>query len=111
MIAVLKNPSTLSAFLYPKTIAVIGASSAPRKAGGRRWLSIIGQGFTGTIVPVNSRATELGEFKTVKSVQDIKGGADLAVVIVPTPAVRDVVRDCIEGGVRGIVMVSAGFGG
>ena len=100
----------LRSFLYPESVAVIGASSAPRKAGGRRWLSVIGEGFGGKIFPVTRNAAELNGYPTFKSVRELPSVPDLAVVIVPTPAVPQILDECIGAGIKSVVMISAGFG-
>jgi acyl-CoA synthetase (NDP forming) len=100
----------LRSFLYPESVAVIGASSAARKAGGRRWLSVIGEGFGGKIFPVTRNAVELNGYPTFKSVRELPSVPDLAVVIVPTPAVLEIVHECIAAGIKSLVVISAGFG-
>jgi len=100
----------LSLFLHPRSIAVIGASSEPRKAGGRRWLSLISEGFAGEIFPVTARASQLSGHRAFRSVRELPTTPDLAIVMVPADSVPGVVRDCAERGVGGVVMVSAGFG-
>jgi acetate---CoA ligase (ADP-forming) len=100
----------LRSFLHPKSVAVIGASSAARKAGGRRWLSIIGERFGGKIFPVTRNAVELNGYPTFKSVRELPSVPDLAVVMVPTAAVLEILHECIAAGIKSMVVISAGFG-
>ena len=100
----------LRSFLYPKSVAVIGASSAARKAGGRRWLSLIGEGYRGQLYPVTRNAPELNGVKTFNSIHDVPAPVELAVIMVPTAAVLKTVQECAEAGVQAVVMISAGFG-
>ena len=100
----------LDALLYPKSIAVIGASSDARKAGGRRWLSAIEAGFEGRIIPVSKTQPALNGFATFNDVSEVEDGIDLAVILVPTPAVLRTVEECARKRFRSAVIISAGFG-
>ena len=100
----------LDALLYPKSIAVIGASSDARKAGGRRWLSAIEAGFEGRIIPVSKTQPALNGFATFNDVSEVEDEIDLAVILVPTPAVLRTVEECARKRFRSAVIISAGFG-
>jgi acyl-CoA synthetase (NDP forming) len=66
-------------------------------------------GFTGPIYPVNSHADTIDGLRVFHSARDLPQGADLAVVVVPAPAVLRVVDDCAAVGVKSLVVISAGF--
>lgn len=100
----------LSALLYPRSIAVIGASSEARKAGGRRWLTTIQQGFRGRITPVSKTQAELHGMRTVSDFSLIEEPVDLAVVLVPTSAVLKTIEQCARKKVKAVAVISAGFG-
>jgi len=68
------------------------------------------QEFRGVVYPVNPNAEAVASVKTYPSVLDIPGEVDLAVVIVPAETVQQVVEQCGQKGVRGVVVISAGFG-
>lgn len=100
----------IDALLNPRSIAVIGASAAPEKAGGRRWKTLVEGGFKGPLYPVHPKATEIRGRKAYKSVRDLPGPIDLAVLIVPPGDVPKTVDDCLAQGARGLVVITAGFG-
>ena len=94
----------------PRTVAVIGVSRRRGSIGAEIFHNLSAGGFTGTVVPVNPHAEEVGGVTAYRSVRDVRGDVDLAVVAVPAAAVVDVVDDCIAKRVGAIVVISAGFG-
>src|SRR6185503_5596856 len=63
----------------------------------------------GRIVPVNSRAESVQGFSAVKSVLDIEGSVDLAVVAIPADGVLPALRECVARGIKAAIVISAGF--
>jgi acyl-CoA synthetase (NDP forming)/GNAT superfamily N-acetyltransferase len=96
--------------LTPRSVAVVGASSDPGKVGAVVFHSLLGYGFQGPIYPVHPTATHVGGVPAYPSVMAVPGDVDLAVVAVPAAAVPQVVQDCAHKKVRGLVVVSGGFG-
>lgn len=94
---------------YPTSIAVIGASRDKSSIGGRLFNNIINADFNGPVYPVNPKASVVRSIHSFSSVTDIPGSVDLAFIVVPARFVNDVVRECAEKGVRGVVVISAGF--
>jgi len=101
--------ASLRAFLKPRSIAVIGASQRQATIGNTLFHNLLRQEFKGVIYPVNPNAEVVASVKTYPSVLDIPGDVDLAVVIVPAEIVQQVVEQCGHKGVRGVVVISAGF--
>jgi len=99
----------IQAFFDPKSVAVVGASTDPSKVGGSVLANLRAGGFSGRIVPVNSRAGIVQGLPAFPSLLDVDGPLDLAVVAVPAPAVLPVLKECVAKGVRGAVVISAGF--
>lgn len=95
--------------LYPRTIAVIGASRDPDSVGGKVFRNLLYSSFTGAVFPVNPKAAAINGVLTYPSVNDIPGDVDLAVVVVPAAGVLDVVDQCGRKGIWGLVIISAGF--
>lgn len=95
--------------LYPRSVAVVGASRTPGSIGSRLLRNLVNNGFTGPVYPVNPSADVVNSIKAYPSVTDIPGDVDLAIIVVPSPYVLSVVEDCAEKGVRGLVVISAGF--
>lgn len=96
--------------LYPRTVAVIGASRNPESVGGAVFLNLLRSGFQGTVFPVNPKAASIAGVMAYPSVMDVPGDVDLAVIVVPAEYVLDVVDRCGKKGVQGLVIISAGFG-
>ncbi|HSM02910.1 MAG TPA: GNAT family N-acetyltransferase [Acidimicrobiia bacterium] len=101
--------ASLLPVFYPKSVAVIGASREEGSIGSRLLRNLVRSQFSGTVFPVNPNATSVGSIKAYGSVLDIPDPVDLAVIVVPARFVLDVVEECAEKGVRGLVVISAGF--
>jgi len=94
---------------YPSTIAVIGASANPEKLGYHCVTSLIRGGFKGKIYPVNPNLSEIYGFKAYPSIRDTPGKVDLAIIAIPRHMVPDVIKECSNKGVKGIILITAGF--
>jgi acetyl coenzyme A synthetase (ADP forming)-like protein len=101
--------ASLMPIFYPNGVAIVGASRSERSIGGRLLRNLMRGGFSGTVYPVNPNATSVGSVKAYASVLDIPDPVDLAVIVVPAVHVLDVVGECATKGVRGLVVISAGF--
>ncbi|TDC46626.1 GNAT family N-acetyltransferase [Jiangella ureilytica] len=100
---------SIERLLTPRSVAVIGASRWREKIGQTLVRNLVLGGFTGPIYAVNREATAITGLPAYKSVRDVPGEVDLALVAVPADAVAEVVLDCAAKGVRGLVVVSSGF--
>ncbi len=94
---------------FPRSIAVIGASTDPRSIGGRLFRNILNGGFTGPLYPVNPKTKVIGSVRTYPAIGEVPDEVDLAYIVVPQSLVIDVAHQCASAGVRGIVVISAGF--
>ncbi|HJQ65443.1 MAG TPA: CoA-binding protein, partial [Gemmatimonadales bacterium] len=101
--------SELDAILRPRSVAVIGASRNAGTIGNEILSNIVRHGFTGAVFPVNPRAKAVHAIKAYPAVGDIPDPVDLAVIVVPKELVLPVVEQCGAKGVRGLVVISAGF--
>jgi len=98
--------------LFPRSVAVIGASRRPNAIGHRFLRNILGQegtGFTGPLYAVHPEATQILGVTAYPTVADVPGPVDLAVVVVPADQVLGVVDDCARAGVRTLLVASGGF--
>ena len=102
-------PPQLDPIFRPQSIAVIGASTEPHALGRQILENIINYRFRGHVYPVNPKAKELLGLRCFPSVRDIPDPVDLAVVVVPREHTLAVVADCGRKGVRGVVVITAGF--
>jgi acetyltransferase len=100
----------LSRIVRPRSVAFVGASASPVKVGGRRWLTMIGGGFRGSLYPIHPTAREVAGHPAFRSLRDIPEPIDLVVVAVPPDAVAPVVDACAERAVGGVVLITGGFG-
>jgi acetyltransferase len=99
----------LDAILCPQSVAVIGASTTPGKVGHDIFVNILKGGFTGTLCPVNPTARSISSVRAYPSVKDIPDKLDLGIVVLAPKAALQSVQDAVARGVKGIVIVSAGF--
>ncbi len=93
----------------PRSVAIIGASKNPGKLGYHVMKSLTEGGFKGGVFPVNPKETELFGVEAYPSVADVPHEVDLAVVVLPAQAVPGVIEQCASKGVKGIVLITAGF--
>src|SRR5512135_3298760 len=103
------TPHRLPQLLYPRSVAIIGATAAGHKAGGRRWLSAVSQARHPRLYPVTLSGDGLSGHKAYRSLSQIPEAVDLAVVMVPGGAVSEVIAECAGLGVAAAVVISAGF--
>ncbi len=103
-----ENP--LDHILNPSSIAVIGASKDPLKWGHMLLSNIMNGGFQGKVYPINPTADEIEGLKCYSTVKEIPGDVDLAILVVPIRVVPQVIRECVEKGVYGAVIITSGFG-
>ena len=99
----------LEAFFKPKSIAVIGASREPEKVGHRIFRNLVESGFKGQLYPINPKADEILGMKCYGDISDVPDQIDLAVIAVPAKIVPMVAEECGKKGVKGLVVISAGF--
>ncbi|MDX2345127.1 MAG: GNAT family N-acetyltransferase [Acidimicrobiia bacterium] len=101
--------ASLMPVFFPSAVAVIGASREPNSIGGRLFTNLINGDFTGPVFPVNPKANVVRSVKAYNSILEVPGRVDLAFIVVPSRFVNSVVAECVEKGVRGLVVISAGF--
>ena len=95
---------------FPKSIIIIGASSIPGKPGYEILFNIKKGGYRGKLYPVNSKAKSILGFRSIRSVNDISGDVDLAVVVCPDNSDLKAVQTAIRKNIKGIVIISSGLG-
>lgn len=99
----------LDSLLRPKSIAVVGASRRAGSIGNGMLKHLVGSGFTGPVYPVNPTADSVNSVPSFPSIGALPTVPDLAVIVVPKQLVLGVVRECVQTGVKGIVVITAGF--
>lgn len=101
--------SKLDALFYPKSVAVIGASTKPNTCGNDILKNLLETFKGGPIYPINPKAPEILGVKAYQSVKDVPGDVDLAVIVVPSKFVLQTTQECADKGVKALVCISAGF--
>jgi acetate---CoA ligase (ADP-forming) len=92
-----------------RSVTFVGASNDPTKWGFNTLKHIIDGGFQGKIYPVNPKESEILGLKVYKTIADLPETPDLAVIIVPPPAVPAVINECVSKGVKAGIIITAGF--
>ena len=98
------------AFLEARSCAVIGASRDQASIGGRLFRNLVTQPFGGVVYPVNPKARVVQGVAAYRSIRDVPGEVELAFIAVPAAHVLAVAEECGRAGVRGLVVISSGFG-
>ncbi|WP_029044990.1 acetate--CoA ligase family protein [Cupriavidus sp. amp6] len=99
----------LNSLLYPRSIAVVGASTQPDKVGGMPIRLLRELGYAGRVYPVNPSAAEVQGLRAYGSLADIGEPVDLAIVAVPASASQDVMAQLAGNGTRAAVVFTSGF--
>jgi acyl-CoA synthetase (NDP forming) len=99
----------LEDLFYPRSVAVVGASRTVGKPGYNIVWNLKQHGFQGKIYPVNPNAEKILDLKCYPRVTDIPDDVDLVIIAVPARIVPEIMRDCAEKKVKGVVIVSSGF--
>ncbi|MFC0861497.1 GNAT family N-acetyltransferase [Sphaerimonospora cavernae] len=101
---------SIARLLTPESVAVIGASRDPGGIGQTVLRNLLAADFTGPVYPVHRQVRAVAGVRAYRSVSAIDGEVDLAVLAVPAEGVLELVEECAEKGVKGLVVVSSGFG-
>jgi len=99
----------LEVFFAPRSVAVIGASERAGSVGRTLMWNLVTSPFGGTVFPINSKRVNVLGINSWPSVASVPEKIDLAVVATPAAQVPGVIRECAAAGVRGAIIVSAGF--
>ncbi|WP_339736131.1 bifunctional acetate--CoA ligase family protein/GNAT family N-acetyltransferase [uncultured Gimesia sp.] len=99
----------LEKIFHPRRIAVVGASQRPLSVGQTVFQNLIAGGFPGAVYPVNPRYDKLGDHVCYATVAGLPEAVDLAVICIPARTIPEMIQQCGEAGIRGIVILSAGF--
>ena len=99
----------LDKIFKPKSIGVIGASNKTGSPGFNIFKNLIGSGYEGVVYPVNQKHESIQGVQSYKSVNELPKVVDLAIIATPAQIVVDVVEQCGKRGIKGILIISAGF--
>jgi len=105
----MQKSGNLDALFAPKSIAVIGASNRQGSVGRAVFTNILLNEYTGTVYPVNPKDRSISGVRSYPSIGDLPESVDVAVVVVPAAVVPAVTEECGKKGVKGLIIISAGF--
>lgn len=96
--------------LRPRSVAIVGASDDPSRAGGRPLHYLLNGGFKGRIVPINPKRATVQGLQALNSILDLQDPVDCAVLAVSADQTVNALRECAHAGVKSAVIFSSGFG-
>jgi acetyltransferase len=99
----------LNAILAPNNIAVIGATEKEGSVGRTIMKNLMTNTFGGTIFPVNPKRPNVLGIKSYPTISDVPEKVDLAIIVTPAPSVPSIVKECVNLGIPGAIIISAGF--
>jgi acetyl coenzyme A synthetase (ADP forming)-like protein len=103
------EPRALDAIFSPRSVAVLGASRDRTSLGWALLHNLLMAQLEGPVYPVNPKAEVIHSLRCYPKIGAIPDSVDLAVILVPKAYVEQAVDECLEHGVRGLVVISAGF--
>ncbi len=99
----------LDVFFQPRSVAVIGATENAGSVGRTILWNLVSSPFGGTVFPVNPKRASILGIKAYPNISAVPESVDLAVVVTPAPTVPAIIGECADAGVKGAVVISAGF--
>ena len=103
------TPRSLQPIFSPKSVAVIGATEKAGSVGRTVIWNLISSPFGGTVYPINPKRENILGIKAYPSIKDLQDQIDLAVIVTPAPTVPAIIGECVEAGIKGAIVISAGF--
>ena len=102
-------PSSLTPFFDAKGVAILGASTNPKKLSYGILENLVSYGYKGEVYPVNPNATEILGKKAYASIADVPDPVELAVVVLPVTVIMETMREIGERGIKAVVIITGGF--
>jgi acetyltransferase len=99
----------LDVLFSPRSVAVVGATEKAGSVGRTILWNLIRNPFGGTVYPINPKRPNVLGIRAWPSVKALPEPVDLAVIVTPAPTVPGIIAECVESGVRGAIVISAGF--
>lgn len=100
---------SLQVFFKPQSVAVVGATDREGSVGRTILWNLISSPFGGTVFPINPKRSSVLGVKAYASVSACPEPPELAVIVTPATTVPGVIRECAGVGVKGAIIISAGF--
>ncbi len=99
----------LDCLFKPEVVGVVGASNTEGKVGYTILQNAISCGFSGKVVPINPKESEVQGLKAYPSISAYEGTIDCVVIVIPRKFVMGTVQEAIDNGVKAVSVISAGF--
>ncbi len=103
------HKKNLKKFIYPESVAIIGANNVKGTVPHDILLNILNTGFNGKIFPVSPGEKFIAEVKAYKYVVDIADPIDLAIIVFPSSVCHLALEQCGQKGIKAVIIISAGF--
>ena len=100
---------TLDKIFKPQRIALVGVTPNPKSVGGKILINLVGGGFRGVVYPVSPVSEAVMGIPCIPHVKDIPKTPDLAIICAAAGQVPELVRECGDAGILGVIIASAGF--
>jgi len=105
----IKERHKLDDIFNPRSIAVVGASPDPNKAGYYFFKGLVDLKFDGDVYPINLDGSDVLGFKGYRNLRDVPGPVDYVTVAIPAPKVPKIIEDCAAKGVKVVHIFASGF--
>ncbi|MDD3732629.1 MAG: acetate--CoA ligase family protein, partial [candidate division Zixibacteria bacterium] len=99
----------LDKIFNPRRIALVGVTINPNSVGGKVLANLVGSGYRGVVYPVNPDSEAVLGIQCYPDVKSLPRVPDLAVICSAAAEVPDIIRQCGEAGILGVIILSAGF--
>src|SRR5512143_3491528 len=99
----------LDSIFAPKSVALIGATETKGSVGRTVLWNLISNPFGGPVFPVNPKRSSVLGIKAYPNIASVPDRVDLAVITTPAPSVPGLISECVDAGVKGAIVISAGF--
>jgi acetyltransferase len=99
----------LDVIFAPKSVAVIGATAKEGSVGRTILWNLISNPFGGTVYPINPKHNSVLGIRAYPNIAAVPEQVDLAVIVTPSTSVPALMQECADAGVRGAIIISAGF--
>ncbi len=104
-----KIPTGLDPIFHPQNIAVVGATEREGSVGRTIFWNLISSPFGGTVYPVNPTRNSILGVRAYPSLKDVPDKIDLVVLVTPAKSIPALIREAVDLGIKGAVIISAGF--
>ncbi|MEM0979416.1 MAG: bifunctional acetate--CoA ligase family protein/GNAT family N-acetyltransferase [Cyanobacteria bacterium P01_H01_bin.58] len=99
----------LSAIFNPRAVAVVGATDRPGSVGRTLLWNLISNPFGGMVFPINPKRNSVLGIRAYPSLREMPEPVDLAIIATPAATVPGLIQDCVDMGIKGAIVLSAGF--